>query len=91
MLPPRRWRAGNPWQVRRATELVLGDRADDTLPENTSRLSGSHCMNRRRAFCTISTSELLEIDESEDRTRAGQERRVWQKVLHLLLGAVKAR
>jgi hypothetical protein len=39
MLPRRRWRAGDPWQVRRATELVLGDRADDTLPENTSRLS----------------------------------------------------
>jgi hypothetical protein len=48
-------------------------------------------MNRRRAFCTISTSELLEIDESEDQTRAGKERRVWRKVLHLLLGAVKAR
>ena len=72
MLPRRRWRAGDPCQVRRATELVLGDRADDTLPENTSRLSGSHCMNRRRAFCTISTSELLEIDESEDQNARWQ-------------------
>ena len=72
MLPPRRWRAGNPWQVRRATELVLGIGRDDTLPENTSRLSGSHRMNRRRAFCTISTSELLEIDESEDQNARWQ-------------------